>query len=237
MRRPLLLEGEAGVGKTEVGKTLAARPRRRADPAPVLRGDRRRAGALRVGLRAAAALCAGAPGGRGRPRAADRRALRRRVPARAAAAAGDPRRAGAVLLIDELDRADDEFEAFLLEVLSDFSVTVPELGTIARRGAARGRHHLEPHARAARRAQAPLPLPLDRLPRPRARGRDHPPARARRLGAARALGRGRGRATARARPRQAARRRRGDRLGAGARAARRGVASTARRRARRSAGR
>jgi MoxR-like ATPase len=38
--------------------------------------------------------------------------------------------AGAVLLIDELDRADDEFEAFLLEVLSDFSVTVPELGTI-----------------------------------------------------------------------------------------------------------
>ena len=38
---------------------------------------------------------------------------------------------GSVLLIDELDRADDEFEAFLLEVLSDFSVTVPELGTIA----------------------------------------------------------------------------------------------------------
>jgi MoxR-like ATPase len=36
-----------------------------------------------------------------------------------------------VLLIDELDRADDEFEAFLLEILSDFSVTVPELGTIA----------------------------------------------------------------------------------------------------------
>jgi MoxR-like ATPase len=39
--------------------------------------------------------------------------------------------AGAVLLIDELDRADDEFEAFLLEVLSDFAVTVPELGTVA----------------------------------------------------------------------------------------------------------
>jgi MoxR-like ATPase len=37
----------------------------------------------------------------------------------------------AVLLIDELDRADDEFEAFLLEILSDYSVTVPELGTIA----------------------------------------------------------------------------------------------------------
>ncbi len=39
--------------------------------------------------------------------------------------------AGAVLLVDELDRADDEFEAFLLEVLSDFTVTVPELSTIA----------------------------------------------------------------------------------------------------------
>ena len=64
-----------------------------------------------------------------RPR---RRALRPRVPARAAAAARDPRRApAAVLLIDELDRADDEFEAFLLEVLSDYTVTVPELGTIA----------------------------------------------------------------------------------------------------------
>jgi MoxR-like ATPase len=41
--------------------------------------------------------------------------------------------AGAVLLIDELDRADDEFEAFLLEILSDYAVTVPELGTIAAR--------------------------------------------------------------------------------------------------------
>src|SRR5207244_243726 len=39
--------------------------------------------------------------------------------------------ADAVLLIDELDRADDEFEAFLLELLSDFAVTIPELGTIA----------------------------------------------------------------------------------------------------------
>ena len=94
MRRPLLLEGEAGVGKTEVGKTLAAHPRRRADPAPVLRGDRRRAGALRVGLRAPAPVRAGAPGGRGRPRAR-RGALRARVPARAAAPARDPRRLAA----------------------------------------------------------------------------------------------------------------------------------------------
>jgi MoxR-like ATPase len=58
-----------------------------------------------------------------------------------------------VLLIDEIDRSDDEFEAFLLEFLQDFAITIPELGTI--RAA-----HLEPNARTARRAQAPLPLPL-----------------------------------------------------------------------------
>ena len=75
-----------------------------------------------------------------------------------------------VLLIDEIDRADDEFEAFLLEFLSDFAITIPELGTVAARPAPRSwSADLQPHARAARRAQAPLPLPLDRLPGPRAR--------------------------------------------------------------------
>ena len=71
-----------------------------------------------------------------------------------------------MLLIDEIDRADDEFEAFLLEFLSEFQVTIPELGTVVGPGRAAGGPHLEPHPRAARRAQAPLPLPLDRLPRP-----------------------------------------------------------------------
>ena len=69
-----------------------------------------------------------------------------------------------VLLIDEIDRADDEFEAFLLEFLSDFAVTIPELGTVRRATPAGGVPDLEPHPRAARRAQAALPLPLDRLP-------------------------------------------------------------------------
>ena len=73
-----------------------------------------------------------------------------------------------VLLIDEIDRADDEFEAFLLELLSDFQVSIPELGTIVAQRAADGRPDVQPHARAARRAQAPLPLPLDRLPDRRA---------------------------------------------------------------------
>ena len=69
-----------------------------------------------------------------------------------------------VLLIDEIDRADDEFEAFLLELLSEFQVSIPELGTVHGHHPAAGDHHLQPHPRAARRAQAPLPLPLDRLP-------------------------------------------------------------------------
>ena len=86
----------------------------------------------------------------------------------------------AVLLVDEVDRADDEFEAFLLEVLSTYQVTIPELGTVKAADAADRRPHLQPHPRAARRAQAALPLPLDRPPRPRARGRDRALPRARR---------------------------------------------------------
>jgi MoxR-like ATPase len=130
MRRPLLLEGEAGVGKTEVGKTLA-----RVVDAQLIRlqcyegidsgqalyeWDYARqllyARALQVGEvdpeRRVAELY-------GAEFLLERPLLR-------AIRAG----AGAVLLIDELDRADDEFEAFLLEILSDYSVTVPELGTI-----------------------------------------------------------------------------------------------------------
>ena len=74
-----------------------------------------------------------------------------------------------VLLIDEIDRADEEFEGYLLELLSDFQVTIPELGTIrAARAADRG-HHVEPDARGPRRAEAPLCLQLDRLSRLRRR--------------------------------------------------------------------
>jgi hypothetical protein len=76
----------------------------------------------------------------------------------------EPDPAGApVLLIDELDRSDEAFEAFLLEVLADFQVTIPELGTIKGPASADRRHHLEPHPRNPRRAQAPLPLSLGRL--------------------------------------------------------------------------
>ena len=69
-----------------------------------------------------------------------------------------------VLLVDEVDRADDEFEAFLLEILSDYAVTIPELGTFRADRATHRRAHVEPHTRRARRAEAPLPLPLGRAP-------------------------------------------------------------------------
>ena len=119
------------MGKTEAAKALAARPRHAAHAAAVLRGHRRRRGALRVELPAPAARH---PAGRGRrPRRSTRRPVRPRLPRRAAAAgrpSSIPARGPAVLLIDEVDRADDEFEAFLFELLAESAVTIPELGTL-----------------------------------------------------------------------------------------------------------
>ena len=186
MGRPLLLEGEAGVGKTEVGKTLA-----RILDAELIRLQ------CYEGIDAAQALYewdysrqllyaralqTGEVDTRDRVAELYGADFLLERPLLRAIRAG-PR---AVLLIDELDRADDEFEAFLLEVLSDYTVTVPELGTIAADEPPAVDDHVQPDPRAPRRAQAPLPLPLDRLPRPRARGRDRAPARARGLGVARA---------------------------------------------------
>jgi len=131
--RPLFLEGEAGVGKTEIAKAIAA-------------GLGRRLIRLQCyeGLDAASAVCdwnfaaqmiairtAEAAGG------ADRDVLKAELFTedylieRPLLAAMRPQAGGApVLLVDELDRTDEPFEAFLLEALSDFQVTIPELGTI-----------------------------------------------------------------------------------------------------------
>jgi MoxR-like ATPase len=127
LKRPLLLEGEAGVGKTEVAKALAAVLGRRLIRLQCFEGiDSGQAlyewdyARQLIAVRAAQA---------GTLTATDLFApefLSER-PLLAALRAGD----GAVLLIDELDRADDEFEAFLLEVLSDFAVTIPEIGRVA----------------------------------------------------------------------------------------------------------
>ena len=128
MERPLLLEGEPGVGKTEVARTLA-----RIQGAELIRLQ------CYEGIDASQALYEWnyarqllqartldrADGEHGLDELYREEFLVER-PLLAALRRGS----GAVLLIDEVDRADDEFEAFLLEVLADFSVTVPEIGTI-----------------------------------------------------------------------------------------------------------
>jgi MoxR-like ATPase len=134
--RPLLLEGEAGVGKTEVAKVLATwtggtlirlQCYEGIDAAQALyEWDYSR---QLLHLRAAEAAGTGAgEAARLEHELYDERFLVRRPLLQAITAVAEDRPVP-VLLVDEVDRADDEFEAFLLEVLSDFAVTVPELGT------------------------------------------------------------------------------------------------------------
>jgi MoxR-like ATPase len=127
--KPLLLEGEAGVGKTEVAKVLASLLGRRLIRLQCYEGiDASQAlyewnySRQLIAVRAMDATDAEA-------HVQDLFGPEFLVerPLLAAIRAG----AGAVLLVDELDRADDEFEAFLLEVLSEFAVTIPEIGRVA----------------------------------------------------------------------------------------------------------
>ena len=128
--RPLLLEGAAGVGKTEVAKALAAARDTRLIRLQCYEGlDAAHAIYEWNYQRQLLAIRAAAEGGE-TGRAVEERvfseeyllarpllqAIRQDIPP--------------VLLIDEIDRADEEFEAYLLEVLSDYQITIPELGTI-----------------------------------------------------------------------------------------------------------
>jgi MoxR-like ATPase len=131
LQRPLLLEGEAGVGKTEVGKALA-----------------RVLGARLIRLQCYEGLDAGAAiyewnyqrqllairthEAEGmKADAMERHVFTEEYLLRRPLLEAISQEKPPVLLIDEIDRADEEFEAYLLEVLSDFQVTIPELGTIA----------------------------------------------------------------------------------------------------------
>jgi MoxR-like ATPase len=130
LEQPLLLEGEAGVGKTEVARALAAGLDARLIRLQCHEGiDLHHAVYDWDYARQLLALRA-AEGGVDEGELFARRFLLRRPLLEALEA--DPAQR-VVLLIDEIDRADDEFEAFLLEFLSDFAVTIPELGTVSAR--------------------------------------------------------------------------------------------------------
>ena len=132
LQRPLFLEGEPGTGKTEIAKTLAAMLGR-----PLIRLQ------CHEGLDLAGAayewnyarqmleIRLGEAEGLGRERLSQELFSDRFLIRRALLQAIDPAQpVPPVLLIDELDRADEPFEAFLLEVLSDFQITIPEYGTV-----------------------------------------------------------------------------------------------------------
>ena len=131
--RPLFLEGEAGVGKTEIAKVLASSLGRRLirlqcyeglDVATAVYEWNYPAQMMAIRLSEAA-------GEHDKERIEHDVFSERYLIKRPLLQAMEPNVAGApVLLIDEIDRADEAFEAFLLEVLSDFQVTIPELGVI-----------------------------------------------------------------------------------------------------------
>ena len=205
--RPLLLEGEAGVGKTELAKVLATSLGARLIRLQCYEGlDVNTAvyewnyprQMLEIRLLEA------------RGEAAQTTAhdifgteflIKRPLLQALEASDGNP----PVLLIDEIDRADEEFEAYLLEILSDFQVTVPELGTIRAERPPRVILTSQPDARGPRRPQAALPLPLDRLSDAAEGIRDRADARARCARAAGARGRRLRAPSPRGRPDQGAR--------------------------------
>lgn len=133
MRRPLFLEGEAGVGKTEIAKVLASALGRRLirlqcyeglDVSSAVYEWNYAAQMIEIRMEEAAGTVERST--MERNVFSEKYLIRRPVLDALTGKAG----AAPIFLIDELDRTDEAFEAFLLEILSDFQVTVPELGTI-----------------------------------------------------------------------------------------------------------
>jgi MoxR-like ATPase len=128
LRRPLLLEGEAGVGKTEVAKALAS-----VHATELIRLQ------CYEGLDQSSALyewnyqrqLLAIEAHRGQTGSIEDQIFSEKYLLERPLLASIRREKPPVLLIDEIDRADDEFEAFLLELLSDFQISIPELGTIS----------------------------------------------------------------------------------------------------------
>ena len=150
MQRPLFLEGEAGVGKTEIARVLARVLGRRLVRLQCYEGldvasavyewnYPRQMIQIRLAEMAGAGAGGDGSGSGGRSAGASIESVEEDVFSRRflierpllAALRSDEAGGAPVLLIDELDRADEPFEAYLLEVLADFQITIPEIGTIA----------------------------------------------------------------------------------------------------------
>jgi len=133
LKRPLLLEGEAGVGKTEVAKALAALHETELIRLQCYEGLDQNAALYEWNYqRQLLAIKAREGAGEAADKIEEHIFSEKYLLERPLLAA-IRREQPPVLLIDEIDRADEEFEAFLLELLSDFQVSIPELGTIKAR--------------------------------------------------------------------------------------------------------
>ena len=164
LQRPLFLEGEAGVGKTEIARALS-----RGLDTELIRlqcyegldinhavyewNHTRQMLEIRL-LESAGQV--------DRPAAtADLFSERFLIKRPLLQAIDESRERSPVLLIDELDRADEEFEGFLLELLADFQDNDPGVGRLPGGPPAHRHHHLQPHPGDPRRLETPLPLLLD----------------------------------------------------------------------------
>ena len=130
LKRPLLLEGEAGVGKTEVAKALAAVHGAELIRLQCYEGLDQNAALYEWNYQRQLLAIKTREGGGANADVIEEHIFSERYLLERPLLAAIRREKPPVLLVDEVDRADEEFEAFLLELLSDFQVSIPELGTI-----------------------------------------------------------------------------------------------------------
>src|SRR6202047_3595524 len=133
LKRPLLLEGEAGVGKTEVAKALAALHQSELIRLQCYEGLDQSAALYEWNYQRQLLAIKAHEGAGVSADAIEEHIFSEKYLLERPLLAAIRRDTPPVLLVDEVDRADEEFEAFLLELLSDFQVSIPELGTVTAR--------------------------------------------------------------------------------------------------------